>query len=73
MRGASVSFTGVAVLLSSHTEPGLMEPEVFPSEPLVGAELGFTLASSHYWHLDLLQSVAEEALAIYISIIYKNL
>ena len=89
MRGASISFTCVAVLLSSHTQPGRlnkifkifgklykniliiyfslahMDPEVFPSEPLVGSELGLTLSSPHYRHLDLLQSVAEEPLAIY--------
>ena len=50
-----------------------MDPEVFPFEPLVGSELGLTLSFRHYRHLDLLQSVAEEALAIYMMRFLKKL
>ena len=64
VRRASVSFTSVAVLLSSHTDPGWMNPEVFPFEPLVSPELCLTFSCLNYRHLNLLQSVAEEALTV---------
>ena len=64
VRGAAVSFTGVAVLLSAHTEPGRMETEVFPAESFVCSELFFTILSRHYRHLHLLQGVTEEAKAV---------
>ena len=64
VRRASVSFTSVAVLLSSHTDPGWMDLEVFPFESLVSPELCLTFSCLNYRHFNLFQSVAEEALTV---------
>jgi len=59
VRGASISLTSVTLGLSSYTQPGGMDSERFSFEPFVSPELTLALCLSHYWHLNLLQGVAE--------------